>query len=68
MSQARGQLRYRGRCVDCAWIGRQFVRYTTADAAARDHARAHQHTTFVADQYEMRIVGSTVRPSATRRL
>ncbi|SDU31494.1 hypothetical protein [Jiangella alkaliphila] len=67
MSQAQGQLRYRGQCDDCSWTGRPFVRYGTADTAARDHADAHRHTAFVADQYDLRIVGSTVRPGEARQ-
>ncbi|WP_116947925.1 hypothetical protein [Jiangella endophytica] len=67
MPQAHGQLRYRGRCADCSWVGRPFIRYGTADAAARDHSDAHQHTAFVVDQYEMRIVGSTIRPASARQ-
>ncbi|PZF82740.1 hypothetical protein [Jiangella anatolica] len=67
MLQAQGQLRYRGRCADCSWIGRPFIRYSTADAAARDHSDAQRHTAFVVDQYDMRIVGSTVRPDRAGR-
>lgn len=67
MMVAHGQLRYRAKCADCPWIGRQFVRFGTADASARDHADAHVHITFVVDQYDLRIAGSTVRPAETRR-
>ncbi|RIQ23209.1 hypothetical protein [Jiangella rhizosphaerae] len=58
---SQGQLRYRGRCADCPWVGRPFIRYGTAEAAARDHARANGHICFVVDQYDLRIAGSTIR-------
>lgn len=67
MIVAHGQLRYRAKCADCAWVGRQFVRYGTADASARDHADGHVHVTFIIDQYDLRIAGSTVRPAEARR-
>ncbi|TDD72292.1 hypothetical protein E1262_02975 [Jiangella aurantiaca] len=67
MSQDPGQLRYRGRCVECPWVGRQFVRYRLADAAARHHTNAHHHTTCVVDQYDLRIAGSMVRPGGARK-
>ncbi|WP_046771216.1 DUF7848 domain-containing protein [Jiangella alkaliphila] len=54
--------RYRARCPACRWTGRAFATYGTAEDAARDHARDKHHTTFVLDQYDMRVVGSTIHP------
>ncbi|MBB5787233.1 hypothetical protein [Jiangella mangrovi] len=67
MTAGHGQYRYRAKCVDCPWEGRQFIRYGMAEGSARDHANAYAHITFVVDQYDLRIAGSTIRPAETRR-
>ncbi|TDC45935.1 hypothetical protein E1212_28015 [Jiangella ureilytica] len=67
MMAPHGKLRYRAKCADCPWEGRQFIRYGMADGAAHDHADAHTHITFVVDQYDLRIAGSTIRPKEPRR-
>lgn len=67
MNEAHEQLRYRARCADCPWVGRQFIRYGLADGSAHDHADTYAHITFVVDQYDLRIAGSTTRPAEVRR-
>ncbi len=55
--------RYRARCPTCPWTGREFSRYTSAEDAARDHAKRRYHDTHVIDHYGLRIAGSTIRPA-----
>lgn len=54
--------RYHGRCRDCQWRTRLFIRYSSAEDAARAHSDKRGHVTFVVDQYGLRVAGSTVEP------
>ncbi|TDE09098.1 hypothetical protein [Jiangella asiatica] len=53
---------YRAHCPTCRESGREFSSYGNAEEAARGHAGKHTHTTYVVDQYGIRIIGSFQRP------
>lgn len=53
---------YRAHCPTCQQSGREFSSYGNAEEAARGHARKHAHTTYVLDQYGIRVVGSVQHP------
>jgi hypothetical protein len=53
---------YRAHCPTCHKSGREFTSYGNAEEAARGHAGKHIHTTYVLDQYGIRVVGSVQRP------
>ncbi|WP_053203451.1 hypothetical protein [Jiangella muralis] len=55
---------YRAHCPTCRKSGRKFSSYGNAEEAARGHAGKHVHTTYVVDQYDIRVVGSVQRPDS----
>lgn len=55
--------KYYGKCGRCTWQGPKRSRFSEAEEAAKDHTRSTGHKTWLMDQYDLRVTGSTIDKS-----